>query len=209
VKSVSVVIVEDHLVTLNGLESLLVNNGFEVVGKAQTAEDGLRLAVHLKPNLILLDLHLPGKQGPRSMVEAFCSSSAAKVVVFSAETRTAFVQAVLKSGAAGYLLKSETEERLVTALRRVVQQDTTVPVISQQLLANHRRLTKAQQNVLTLLATGMRYKEMADARGTSVATIRRQCELLQVTLGLGSREELIAWAAKNGYDTIDGGSSEP
>lgn len=199
--SIKVAIVEDHEATLAGLASALnAENGIEVVAQATDAVRGLELAKEKTPDIVLLDLHLPGSEGPRSTVKKFCELPG-KVIVFSAENRRAFVQAILDLGVAGYLLKSESISNVIEAIKSVSNGGKVVK--SQSIAMGKEKLTKAEQDVLTLLSRGMKYHEIGDERGASPATVRKQCELLLLKLGLDNREQLIAWAVENGYGKLD------
>lgn len=190
--------------TRAGLSATLSTyDDLEIVASVAQAEAGLDLCKTLAPAVVLLDLHLPGKMGPKTTVETYCTMCCqSKIIVYSAETRMAFIQAVLKAGAAGYLLKSEPPERLVEVIRKVTSSDSTTPILSRELFTEQKKLSKAEQHILALLAQGKRYKEIAEARGTSVSTVRSQCDFLQMTLELKSREELIAWAVQNGFANL-------
>lgn len=199
---ITVLILEDHQVTLDGLRlGLSQESDIKVVAASANSDEGLGLARELKPQIILLDLHLPGSLGPKSMVKEFCEISGAKVLVFSGESRLAFVQAVLALGAYGYLLKSESVGRVADAIRQI--SGGKHPILSDSLSSGDTKLTKSEQEVLRMLARGMKYQDMAEERLTSPATVRKQCELLLLKLGLKTREELIAWAVQNGYGNLD------
>ena len=198
---VTLAIVEDHEATLTGLVSALSADGeINIVGTASDVDAGLQLARDKKPEIILLDLHLPGGDGPKSTVGKFCGLGSSKIIVFSAESRRAFVQAILELGVAGYLLKSESISGVIDAIKKVASGQKQVK--SKSIAVGKEKLTKAEQDILTLLARGMKYQEIADERGASPATVRKQCELLLLKLGLDNREQLIAWAVENGYGKI-------
>lgn len=199
---ITVLIIEDHQVTLNGLLSgLSLEPDIKVVGTATTSDSGLELARQLQPAIILLDLHLPGSTGPKTTVKEFCNIEGSQVVVFSGENRMAFIQAVLGLGVAGYLLKSENVDRVADAIRQVV--NGKKPVISSELVTGETKMTRSEQEVLKMLARGMKYQDIADRRQAAPATVRKQCELLLLKLGLESREQLIAWAVQSGYGNLE------
>ncbi|MBX9686816.1 MAG: response regulator transcription factor [Candidatus Obscuribacterales bacterium] len=201
-EEISVLILEDHQVTLDGLRfGLSQESDIRVLAATANSDEGLRLAQELHPQIILLDLHLPGTLGPKSMVKEFCELPESKVLVFSGESRLAFVQAVLSLGACGYLLKSESVTRVAEAIREIY--GGKQPILSESLATGDTKLTKSEQEVLRMLARGMKYQDMAEERLTSPATVRKQCELLLLKLGLKTREELIAWAVQNGYGNLD------
>ncbi|HEY9714344.1 MAG TPA: response regulator transcription factor [Chroococcales cyanobacterium] len=199
---ISVLIIEDHQVTLNGLKSgLTAEPDLDVVGTATDSDAGLELARTLCPNIILLDLHLPGSTGPKTTVKAFCQVEGSEVLVFSGESRLAFIQTVLGLGVAGYLLKSESVETVSEAIRQVMSGKK--PVLSAGLASGETKMTRSEQEVLKMLARGMKYQDIAEHRQASPATVRKQCELLLLKLGLDSRERLIAWASESGYGNLE------
>ena len=201
--SIGVVIVEDHEATLKGLKSELSQEpDIEVLGIATGSEEGLRLARDLKPQIVLLDLHLPDSVGPKSLTETFCQIEGAKIIVFSGDSRTAILQLVLQSGVAGFLLKSEPIAKVAQAIRDV--HGGSEPVISAELSNDSQpRITGAEQHLLKMLARGMKYQDIAAMRVTSPETVRKQVDMLQSKLALVSREELIAWAVDNGYGKLE------
>lgn len=198
-----VVIVEDHEATLKGLKAELSSEpDMEVSGTATGSEEGLRLVRELKPDIVLLDLHLPDSAGPKSLAEAFCAVGNTRIIVYSGDSRLAILQIVLQTGVYGYLLKSDPIERVVQAIRAVV--GGAKPVVSSELKADRdMKLTRAEQHLLRMLARGMRYQEIAQLRVTSPETVRKQVDLLLNKLSINSREELIAWAVENGFGKLE------
>lgn len=210
---IRVLIVEDHEVTRVGLSySLAREADIEILSCCSDSDSGLELCAKLRPDIVLLDLHLPGSMGPRSTVEAFCRLGLAKIVVFSSEKRQAFIDTVMQLGAAAYVLKSESTSTIVSTIREIAANQASLlpaknmPVRSGPIDVLSRptvKLTEAEQHLLTLFAKGLKYQEIADLRHTSQSTVRKQCELLLEKLALSTREELISWAAHNGYGSLD------
>ena len=197
---IKLVIVEDHEVTLNGLKTGLEHEqDIDVVAVAKDSQEGYAVARMARPDVILLDLHLPGAVGPKSLVRTFCGLPA-RLLVLSADSRLAVVQSVLQMGARGYILKSEPLNVIAQAVRKVYSGDRFV--ISKE-VRSRIILTAGERELLMLLARGMKYAAMANYRGTLPNTIRKQCDYLQDKLQLSSREELIAWAVENGYSEIE------
>jgi DNA-binding NarL/FixJ family response regulator len=200
---ISVMIVEDHELTRGGLQMVIAQEpDMEVIGAYANSDEGLQHAQNKRPEVILLDLHLPGASGPVTMVKSFCNIPGVKVIVFSVENRPAYIDTIMQLGPAGYLLKSESTVTVIDTIRRVVS-DVKKAITSKELSSAPAKLTPSEQEVLRMLAKGMKYQTIAESRHTSPETIRKQCEMLVLKLGLETREELIAWAAKNGYDAID------
>lgn len=202
---IKVVIIEDHQATLDGLSlGLAQESDIKVVATSLDGDEGYALVEKLKPDVVLLDLHLPGSRGPRSMVELFSQLKESKLVIFSAESRMAFIQTVLAMGVQAYLLKSERVAKVTETIRRVMAGETGI--VSEQVKGNWKKLTRSEDEVLRMMAKGMKYQDIADARTTSITTVRKQCETLLLKLGLETREQLIAWAVENGYGSVDLGA---
>lgn len=201
-ESIKILVVEDHHATLDGLEMGLSREpGFQIVGTSSNSDDGLVLAKKFLPDIIVLDLHLPGSQAPKSMIKAYCQVAGAKLVIFSGENRVAFVQSVLSLGVAAYLLKSERVSTVAATIRKVVAGETSI--MSSELSVDYKKITRSEHEVLAMLGKGLKYQDIADQRSTSVATARKQCETLLLKLDLETREQLIAWAVRNGYGSVE------
>lgn len=202
-KTIGVVIVEDHEATLKGLNAELgAEPDFKILGIAKSSEQGLAMVRDLQPHVVLLDLHLPDSQGPKTLSETFCRMAENKVIVYSGDSRSAIVQMVLKTGVAGYLLKSEPIAKVASAIREVM--NGAKPVISSEIKSSSQpRVTGAEEHLLRLLARGMKYQDIASARYTSPETVRKQVDLLLNKLQLSTREELIAYAVEHGYGNLE------
>jgi DNA-binding NarL/FixJ family response regulator len=198
-----VLIVEDHHATLDGLTLGLAGvPGLTVVGTASTSDDGLQQLKMHQPDVVVLDLHLPGTMGPKATIEAFrAAAGEARLIIFSAESRMAFIQSVLAMGVSAYLLKSERVAKVAETIQQVLAGKTGL--ISDEVTRTYKKITRAEMEVLTMLGRGMKYQEIAEHRMTSIATARKQCETLLLKLGLETREQLIAWAVQNGFGSVE------
>jgi DNA-binding NarL/FixJ family response regulator len=201
-EAIKILLVEDHYTTLEGLAAGLERErGFVIVGACSRADEGLALVEEHHPDVAVLDLHLPGDMMPKDMIREYTRYPLMKIVVFSAESRMAYIQTVLTMGVSAYLLKSERVAKVAETIRRVVKGQTGI--VSESITFDFKRITASEQEVLHMLGLGMKYQEIAEERGTSIATTRKQCEVLLLKLGLETREQLIAWAVKNGYGTVE------
>lgn len=201
---INVLIVEDHQATREGLAAVLSREqDITIVGTTGSSDDGLRLARELNPDVILLDLHLPGSAGPKTMVKNFCDLSGPRIVVFSVENRQAFVKVVMSMGVAAYLLKSESLSKVADTIRQVAAGRKNLYSDELAKTNDQARITKSEEEVLKLIGKGLKYQDIAEQRLTSPNTVRKQCEMLLLKLGLTTREELIAWAVNNGYASIE------
>jgi len=201
--TIRVLIVEDHQATREGLAAALSReNDIEVVGTAGTSDQGIELGKSLSPDVILLDLHLPGTAGPKTMVKQFVDLIHPRIIVFSVENRQAFVKVVMGLGVAAYLLKSESLDKVMQTIRQVTAGKKNL--LSDELSSGDQaKITRSEEEVLRLIGKGLKYQDIADQRLTSPNTVRKQCETLLLKLGLETREELIAWAVSNGYASIE------
>jgi DNA-binding NarL/FixJ family response regulator len=200
--NIRILIVEDHYVTLDGLMAGLAQEpGFEILGGCSRSDEGLAAAGEKRPDVILIDLHLPGPYKPTELVSKFLQASPAKLIIFSAEMRMAYVSTILSMGVSAYLLKSERINKVAQVIREVMQGQRGL--VSEEITSDSRRITPSENEVLHLLGKGMKYQEIADLRGTSIATARKQTEILLAKLELQNREQLIAWAVQNGYGGQD------
>ena len=199
-----VLVVEDHHATLDGLVFGINNEAsMEVVGTATKSDEGLQLARSTNPDAIVLDLHLPGGMAPKATIEAFRNQAGlnTKLIIFSAESRIALIQSVLAMGVSAYLLKSERVAKVIETIKAVT--DGATGIISDEVTKTYKKITRAEMEVLSMLARGMKYQEIAEHRLTSTATARKQCETLQLKLNLENREQLIAWAVENGFGSVE------
>ncbi len=114
-----ILIVDDHPLTREALTGLLAHNGFDVCGQAAGGEEAIRLAGELQPDLVLLDLTMPGLDGLHALPRIRKASPSSSVVVLTAAEDEDNLLAAIRAGAAGYLLKSEPPERIVSLLRGI------------------------------------------------------------------------------------------
>lgn len=199
---IKLLVVEDHQMTLEGLRRQFDEEpDFAVVAVAVDAEEGLRKAREGSVDVVVLDLHLPKSKGPKTLVQSFAALGA-KVLVLSAENRSALVTAVMKAGAAGYVIKSESLQTVCRAVRYISKGGQ--PLIFGKLSNSVPvQLSEAENEILRLLARGMKYEDIAAGRVTAPATAKKQCERLRIKLSLANREQLIAWAINNGFGYLE------
>ena len=116
-----ILLVEDHPLTRSALAGLLTQHGFDVVGEASDGEEAIAAAARLEPDLILLDLSMPGLDGLSALPRLREAAPKCEVVVLTASGTEENLLGAIRGGAAGYLLKSEPPERIVDFLRGVAQ----------------------------------------------------------------------------------------
>jgi len=207
---IRVLIVDDHALLRDGTVQLLARErDFEVVGATGTAEDALELLDHLRPDVALIDVNLPGLSGlalARLAAERFPDL---RVLIVSAYDDYAYVVEALEVAVAGYLLKTSSGRELVDAVRAVASGTFVLDrAISRRLARRWRAdprdarspLTRRETSVLRLLGRGLTNREIAVELGLGTRTIEGYVSNLRAKLGLASRTEAALYAATHLVD---------
>ena len=203
----SVLIVDDHPLTRDALGSLLRGNGFDVVGEAEDGDRAVELVRELQPELVLLDLSMPGTDGLTALPRIREAAPAAEVVVLTASGTDENLLAAIRGGAAGYLLKSEPPDRIVEFLNSVVRGEAALSgAVARRLLdqvrAGGRRdggvpqaiaeaLSAREVEVLLLLDDHLGTDDIAKRLFISEHTVRSHVKSLLHKLGVSSRREAL------------------
>src|SRR5512139_1570592 len=184
-----VLLVDDHTLFLEGLQKLLIGRGVQVVGKARDGLEGLEKTRQLSPDLILMDIRMPGCDGLTATRLIKAEKPGSKIVMLTTSTDEADLFEAIKSGACGYLLKSLEAEPFITYLQGVMRGEAAVsPEMAGALLKEFARqadpggtgpggsaeevLTPRQIEVLQLVAEGIPYKDIAERLCLSDHTIK-------------------------------------
>jgi DNA-binding NarL/FixJ family response regulator len=210
----SVLIVDDHPLTRDALSALLTQHGFSVVGAAADGEEAIGLARRLHPQLVLLDLSMPGLSGLEALPRLREAAPSCEVVVLTASGTEENLLSAIRGGAAGYLLKSEPPGRIAEFLRGVAQGEAALSgEIARRLLdevrnggrrsgvpdAIARALSAREVEVLLLLDEHLGTDQIARRLFISEHTVRSHVKSLLRKLGVSSRREALeALAASRG-----------
>jgi DNA-binding NarL/FixJ family response regulator len=202
-----VIIVDDHPLTREALASLLGAHGFDVCGTAEDGAEAVREAGRLQPDVVLLDLSMPGVDGLSALPAIRNASPGCEVVVLTASGTEDNLLAAIRAGAAGYLLKTEPPERIAEFLEGVVQGDAALSgSIARRLLdrvrtgsdpvggvpdAIARKLSARELEVLLLLDEHLGTDEIARRLYISEHTVRSHVKSLLRKLGVSSRREAL------------------
>jgi two-component system response regulator NreC len=212
VKKIRVVVVDDHALLRTGLAMLLNSQSdIEVVGEAGDLASAVAVTRRVRPDVVLLDLSLPGSKGAEA-VESFLSDrNGARVLVLTMHDDPAYMQAALAAGALGYVVKKAADSELTSAVRAVASGRTFLDVTLQgkvpRLLADARRraihgktsaLSAREHQVLQLLALGQTNREVAQHIGIGVKTVETYRLRLGTKLGLRTRADIVTYALENG-----------
>jgi DNA-binding NarL/FixJ family response regulator len=202
-----ILIIDDHPLTREALAGLLKQNGFDVVGQAKSGEEAIAHAKNLLPDLMLLDLSMPGMDGLTALPMLHNAAPEAEIVVLTASEDESNLLAAIRAGAAGYLLKSEPPERIVEFLRGVAQGEAALSgAVARRLLDQVREgaprntvpdtvattLSARELEVLLLLDRHLSTDEIATRLFISEHTVRSHVKSLLAKLGVSSRREALA-----------------
>jgi DNA-binding NarL/FixJ family response regulator len=206
---IRVVIVDDHALVRSGLRLLLdKEEGIDVVAEAGTADEGVRAARLEKPDVILLDVVMPGRSGISAAEEIIEASKGGRVLVLSMQDDPSYVREAFAAGATGYMLKEAADAELVQAVREVAGGGRYVhPTLGARLAqaeveaarrAANDPLSDREREVLRLLALGHTNQEIAKTLFISVRTAETHRAHIMQKLGLSTRAELVRYALANG-----------
>jgi DNA-binding NarL/FixJ family response regulator len=201
-----ILIVDDHPLTRDALAALLVQQGFEVVGEAVDGEEALTAARKYAPDVVLLDLTMPGMDGLAALPRIRDEAPACEVVVLTASDTEENLLAAIRAGASGYLLKTESPEQIAAFLRGVVRGDAALSGgVARRLLdrvreygrfggvpdAIAKQLSAREVEVLLLLDEHLGTDEIAQRLFISEHTVRSHVKNLMKKLGVSSRREAL------------------
>ncbi len=207
--TIRVLIVDDHAVVRAGLRRVLeAEPDLETVGEAENAERAVFAAIELKPDVVLMDVVMPGQSGIEGMPALLQAVPEAKVLVLSMQDDPRYVREAFAAGARGYVLKEAADTEVVGAIRAVAAGESYVhPVLGARLVAaeaeERRRaqddpLSEREREVLRLLALGHTNQEIAKLLFISVRTAETHRAHIMQKLRLGSRAELVRYALAEG-----------
>lgn len=201
-----IIVADDHPLTRDALASLLGRNGFDVVGEAADGAEAIELAASTQPDLVLLDLSMPGMDGLAALPRLRAAAPGCEVVVLTASGTESNLLAAIRAGAAGYLLKSEPPERIVGFLRGVAGGEAALSgSVARRLLDQVRdgrlgggvpddiaeALSARELEVLLLLDEHHSTDDIARRLFISEHTVRSHVKSLLRKLGVSSRREAL------------------
>jgi two-component system invasion response regulator UvrY len=211
-RRIKVLLVDDHAVVRAGYRFLLATNtDMEVVAEASDGNEALLLLDELKPDVLVLDLTMPGLHGLEVLRQIQTRRSASRVLVFTMHENPAFVEQALQSGASGYLSKNSAPETLVAAIRSIAAGKPYIDAsIAQNMVVQQTRekgslfegLTNREFQILCLFAEGLSVDDIAGRLGLSSKTIANYLTLIKDKLQAGSTQELVRLAISKGLVTL-------
>jgi DNA-binding NarL/FixJ family response regulator len=210
VSAARVMLVDDHPIWREALERDLAEAGYEVVGAFGDGETAVRVAPAVRPDVVLMDLQLPGISGVDAAAAIVRDDPSVRILMFSQSGEDADVLAAVKVGARGYLVKSASRAELLAAVERTAAGEAVFsPGLAALVLGEYRRierdepspaavLTDREREILRHVSTGLTARQIADRLVVSHRTVQNHVQNTLQKLQLHNRVELTRWAIEQG-----------
>ncbi|MEN4041047.1 MAG: response regulator transcription factor [Anaerolineaceae bacterium] len=206
--AIRVLVADDHPVVRSGIRNLLEKAlDIKVLGEASTGGEALSLVQALKPDILLLDMEMPDLNGREVAARLRKMGSPVKILALSAYDDPVYIRELLESGAVGYLVKEETPETIIEAVRGVAQgeQGWVSRRIAAKMVswvrgedAERSQLTPREVDVLRLVVNGNTNQSIANALGISEKTVEKYMDAIFTKLNVSSRVEAAVYAVRAG-----------
>jgi DNA-binding NarL/FixJ family response regulator len=208
---VRVLLVDDHAIVREGLRALLEDSSATcIVGEASNGDEAVALTDRLQPNLVLMDLKMPGLPAPDAIRVIRARHPATQILVLTSYAEDKQVQAVISAGALGYVLKDVAKAELVRAMTTVARGEPWLHAEAQRLLVNRMRkpaeldplelLTDRERSVLKLLAQGKSNRAIARSLQLTEGTVKGYVSNILAKLKLEDRTQAALLAVRQGLD---------
>lgn len=206
-KTIRVLLVDDHAVVRSGLSAfLLAFDDLQLVGEASSGERAIALCQKTRPDVVLMDLVMPGMDGAAATRAIREQYPEAQVIALTSFKEKELVEGALKAGAIGYLLKDVSAEDLARAIRAAAAGKATLAPEAAQVLIEASRsaaqppgadLTEREREVLALMVDGLSNSQMAERLVVSLSTVKFHVSSILAKLGASSRTEAVSIALQN------------
>ena len=208
-RRIRVLIADDHSIMREGLQLMLERSEeFEVVGQARDGVEAVTAASELSPDVIVMDVMMPKKDGVEACREIMESLPDTRVIMLTASTEADAVIEAVAAGATGYLQKVSGMDRFLSTVKGVTTGEVRLPIeVMRRVFAGIRRgagvgeevaLTPREKEILASFSYGLSYAAIAEAREVKPVTIRNAIYTIQVKLGVESKQAIVVWAVRNG-----------
>jgi len=212
--AIRVLIVDDHEIVREGLQTLLLEEGdIEIAGEAHDGADGVRVAAATRPDVVLMDLSMPGVEGIEAIRLVRAASPDSRVLVLTSFVDDRRVLDAIQAGATGYLMKDVLKSDLLEAIRAAARGQPTLHPLAQQALMRqtvaaevqpHAHLTERERDVLRLIADGNSNKQIAAILFLSEGTIKGYVSAILAKLDVSDRTQAALYAVKHGLNSKEG-----
>jgi DNA-binding NarL/FixJ family response regulator len=211
IKTVQILLVDDHAIVREGLRALLDDvPGMRIVGEATNGDEAVEMAARLQPDLVLMDLKMPGLPAPDAIRTIRARNPSVHVLMLTSYAEDQQVQKVISAGALGYVLKDVAKAELVKAMTTVARGEPWLHAEAQRLLVNRMRkpselnplelLTDRERSVLKLLAQGQSNKNIGKNLQLTEGTVKGYVSNILAKLKLEDRTQAALLAVKLGLD---------
>ena len=203
---IRVLIVDDHAIVRGGLAALLsTTDDLEVVGEAADGTEAVLMTAELRPDVVLMDLSMPGVDGVRATAGVLAESPDTHVLVLTSYSDQRWILDALKAGADGYLLKHAEPEVILSGIREVMMGGSPLdPRAARALVTSHRGsttvvpspLSEREQEVLSMVGDGLPNKAIARQLGITERTVKAHLTNIFLRLGVKDRTQAALWAQR-------------
>jgi DNA-binding NarL/FixJ family response regulator len=212
--NIKILLAEDHKILRAGIKNLLQNEKeITLIGEADNGIDALKMAMELKPDIVLMDIGMPGLNGIEATKQIYENTDSIKVIALSMHTEREYVIGMFKAGATGYLLKDCSYDELIEAINSVYDNKNYISreisdIFIQELLSEFSyddlnqaiQLTKKEKEFLGQIASGLSKEEITKKQKISLNLYDTSLKQIMVKLNIYSNSELIAYANNNGLN---------
>jgi DNA-binding NarL/FixJ family response regulator len=210
---ITVMLADDHHLVRRGFRRMLEDDpALEVVGEAANGDEAIRLALELRPQVVVMDAAMPGSNGLVATRSILAAAPSTAVLMLSMHSEETLVRQAMDAGARGYILKNVVDLDLAAAIKRVAAGEKVLDpaVVRPAPLAGERnRLTARELEVLQLICDGLSNRDIATRLNLSVNTVAVHRANIMNTLGLHKTAELVVYAIQNGLVSALPRSSGP
>jgi len=216
--TISILLAEDHVITRQGIRRLLEGEkDLTVIGEASDGEEAVHMVSEMKPDVVVMDIAMPKLNGIEATRQIKLIYPRTGVLILSAYDDDEYVFALLRVGAAGYLLKNVSGDELIRAIRAVYKGEPVLDSIITQKVMNYFRipgkvrglerlsdhLSKRETDIIRLAAEGMTNKDIADKLHLSSRTVEGHLRTIFNKLGVGSRTEAVLYGLRKGWFKLE------
>lgn len=216
--TIRILIADDHSFFRRGLRQVCeMEAGLEVVGEAANGQEAVELAHTLRPDVVLMDIRMPGVNGIEATRLITTDNPAVRVLVLTVQKQDQFVFDAIKAGAQGYLLKDVAEHRLIQAVQAIHRGETLIdPLLATRIIEEFRRLSQAHADtstdeqlsegemaVLCLVAEGAENDEIATQLALTEKTVTNRLGAIYQKLHVNNRTQAALHALRQGWVSLD------
>lgn len=213
-EEIRILIADDHAMVREGIRAFIANKpGFKIIGEAENGEQAVKLARTLEPDVILIDLVMPGMGGLEAIRKIKEQNTNARILVITSFAEDDKVFPAIKAGASGYLLKDSSPQQLIQSIRDVAQGISSLhPRIASKLIQElnkppslppaETQLSDREISVLELIAQGLSNQEIAERLHISEWTARTHTSNILIKLHLANRTQAALYALREGYASL-------